>query len=209
MRKKQIILFFISMSVLISCQSFYKSEPPVEIDIQKVVGGQWEAKAMIKNRVSGEAHVVNLDVLAKKPQNMRMEVTTSLGAALASIAMKENNIECLLPKQKKFFYGPVSEKSIYAALKIKVDPRILSAAFFETSYPEWDCQADDGFISFCKTPEGVELEWEREEEQSKRIVILGQDFEVQIQIKKFIERSDFPETVWKVKVPSGFKQIKL
>lgn len=204
---KWISLFFIA-SLVISCQTAQKkaSKPS---DMKTLNGGQWEAKAMIKNYDSGEASVVTLDVLAQKPQNMRMEVTTSLGIALASVAMRDNNIEYILPKQKKFYHGPVSEKSMYSALKVKVDPRILSAAFFETSYPKWECQADNGLINSCKTPEGVELKWMREEGVSKRVSIVGRNFEVQMQIKKFAEKSDFSEDVWSIQPPANFKQFKL
>lgn len=204
---KWVLLFFIA-NLIISCQTAQKGASKSS-DMQALTGGQWEAKAMIKNYDSGEASVVTLDVLAQKPQNMRMEVTTSLGIALASVAMKENNIEYILPKQKKFYKGTVSEKSMYSALKVKVDPRILSAAFFETSYPKWECQADNGVISSCMTPEGVELKWMREEGVSKRVSIVGRNFEVQVQIKKFAEKSDFAEDVWTIQPPANFKQFKL
>lgn len=202
-----ISLFFIT-GLIVSCQTAQKGASK-KSDIQALTGGQWEAKAMIKNYDSGDASVVTLDVLAKKPQHMRMEVTTSLGIALASVAMRENDIEYILPKQKKFYHGQVSEKSIYSALKVKMDPRILSAAFFETSYPKWECQADNGLISSCITPEGVELKWMRENGVSKRVSIIGRNFEVQVQIKKFAEKSEFSDEVWTIKAPANFKQFKL
>jgi len=209
MQTKKLVLLSLLINVIISCQSFQKKSVKDKTDIQALSGGQWEAKAMIKSFDSGEASVVTLDVVARKPQHMRLEVTTSLGIALASIAMKENDIEYILPKQKKYFHGAVTEKSMYSALKVKVDPRILSAAFFETSYPKWECQADNGLIRSCKTPEGIELTWQREEGQSKRVSIVGQSFEVQVQIKKFAEKSEFSDDLWNIKVPSDFKKYKL
>lgn len=209
MKTKIWIVLTLMVNLIISCQTVSKKAAKEKSDFQSITGGQWEAKAMIKSYDTGEASVVTLDVIAQKPQHMRMEVTTSLGIALASIAMKENDIEYILPKQKKFFHGSVSEKSMYSALKIKVDPRILSAAFFETSYPKWECQADNGLISNCKTPEGVELKWQREEGINKRISIISKSFEVQVQIKKFAEKSDFAEELWNIKVPEDFKQYKL
>ena len=207
---KSMWALLVTMVFLISCQSLKKGEAPKKWDIQSLSGGQWEAKAMIKNNESGEASVVTLDIIAKKPQNMRMEVTTSLGIALASVAMKDSEIEYVLPKQKKYFHGPVSEKSIQPALKVKVDPRILSAVFFETPYPSWECQADHGMMSECKTPEGVMLKWERDDSgTSKRISILGRNFEVQVQIKKFVDKQDFNEDLWSIKAPPEFKQYKL
>lgn len=138
-----------------------------------------------------------------------MEVTTSLGIALASVAMRDSEIEYVLPKQKKYYHGPVSEKSIQPALKVKVDPRILSAVFFETPYPSWECQADHGMMSECKTPEGVLLKWERDDSgMSKRISILGRNFEVQVQIKKFVDKQDFNEDLWSIQAPPEFKQYK-
>jgi hypothetical protein len=201
---------FALVTTIISCQTAQKETAIKKMNnIQSLSGGQWEAKAMIKSYDTGDASVVSLDVIARKPQHMRMEVTTSMGIALASIAMKESDIEYILPKQKKYFFGLVTERSMYSALNVKVDPRILSAAFFETSYPKWECQADNGLLMTCKTPEGVELKWERSEGISKRISIVGKKFEVQVQIKKFLEKTEFPDELWNLKVPSDFKHLKL
>ncbi len=199
----------IMMSVLItSCQSL-KKEAPVILTPGTPQIGQWEAKAMIKSLETGEASVVSLDVIGQKPNPMRMEVTTSLGIALASIVMKSDEVEYLVPKQKKYYHGPVSESALMPVLKIKVDPKVISAAFFEDSYPNWDCKADNGILSVCQTPEGVQLKWDREDPGSKRISISSSKFDVQVQIKKYTSKTEFPVSALELKVPDSYKQYKL
>ncbi len=193
---------------LTACQTFKKAEEPT-VSPSSVKAGQWEAKAMIKSLETGEASVVSLDVLGQKPNPMRVEVTTSMGISLASILVKENEIEYLLPKQKKYYHGPLSESSLSPVLKIKIDPRILTAAFFEESFNGWDCRADNGVMVACSTPEGVQVKWNREDPASKRVSITSPTFDVQVQIKKFVEKTELPPAALVLKVPTSYKTYKL
>lgn len=186
-----------------------RKEKPAEILSGTAKYGQWEAKAMIKNRETGEASIVSLDVLAQKPNPIRVEVTTSLGMALASVVIKESEIEYLIPKQKKYYQGPISELSLVPVLNIKVDPRLLGAAFFETAYPDWECQADGGLLESCSAPGGVQLKWERESSNDRRVSISGPAFEVQIQTKKFIEKETLSANAFALKVPGSYKKYRL
>lgn len=173
------------------------------------VASQWEAKAMIKSLETGEANVVSLDVLGLKPNIIRMEVTSSLGIALASILIKEKEVEYILPKQKKYYHGIKSDSALFPALNIRVNPEMLSAVFFEESYPKWKCQADNGMIVACTTPEGVEVRWEREGNITRRISLSGPKFEVQVQMKNYELKSNWTDKTWALQVPEDFKKYKL
>jgi hypothetical protein len=164
---------------------------------------------MIKSLETGEASIVTLDVVAQKPNPMRVEVTSTLGMALASILIRENDIEYIVPKQKRYFSGPISETALQPVLKIKVDPKLLSAALFEQNYPNWECQATDGILQSCSTPEGAKVAWEREAQGTKRVTILAPQFEVQIQVKKYSTRATMPDSALVLKVPESYKRYKL
>ena len=168
---KTIFLFHLTVYFW-GCASKSKIETEnVPGGVTDTVAGQWEAKAMIKSLESGEANVVGLDVIGLKPNTVRMEVSSSLGIALASIVIRNQDVEYVLPKQKKYYHGAISEQSLYPALNVKINPEVLSAVFFEESYPQWNCQADNGLIVACTTPEGVKIQWERDGKVTKRITL--------------------------------------
>lgn len=206
--KTTLNVILLSAVLLTSCQSL-KKEEPIVLQPGAPQVGQWEAKAMIKSMETGEASVVTLDVIGQKPTPMRVEVTTSLGIALASILMKAEEVEYIIPKQKKYYHGPLSETSLLPVLKIKVDPRILSAAFFEEAYPQWSCQADHGLLSMCQIADGVQLKWDREDPASKRVSISSPNFDIQVQIKKYTAKAEFPKNALELKVPESYKKYKL
>lgn len=164
---------------------------------------------MIKSHETGDASIVTLDVLAQQPQPMRVEVTTSLGISLASIVVKENEIEYVLPKQKRYYQGPVSDAALFPVLKIKVDPKVLAAALFEASYPDWQCMAEAGVIANCSTPDGLQIKWEREGQLMKTVFINSPAFDVQIQVKSFTAKPEFPSSALALKIPDTYKKYKL
>lgn len=208
MKNSKVYLLLMSFYLLTACQTFRKAEP-LEAVTSATIVGQWEAKAMIKSRETGDASIVSLDVLAQKPNPMRVEVTTSLGVALASILIKESEVEYIVPKQKRYYSGPLSETALLPVLKIKVDPKILTAALFETSYPDWQCKATEGIIEDCSTPDGVQLKWEREAQNKKRVSITSPLYDVQIQVKKYESKPVFPQNALVLKVPDSYKKYKL
>ncbi len=204
-------IFLFHLTVLFwGCASKSKIETEgVPGGVTDTVAGQWEAKAMIKSLESGEANVVGLDVIGLKPNTIRMEVSSSLGIALASIIIRNQDVEYVLPKQKKYYHGSISEQSLYPALNVKISPELLSAVFFEESYPKWNCQADNGLIVSCTTPEGVKIQWERDGKSTKRISLSSSKFEVQVQMKNYKLKSNWAENTWAIQVPEGFKRYRL
>lgn len=208
MSLSNIFNLLVVLVLFVGCQSTRKK---IEGELTKGSAsvGQWSAKAMIKSHESGDASIVSLDVLAQQPQPMRVDVTTSMGMALASIVIKEDEIIYIVPKQKKYYQGPVNEEALFPVLKIKVDPKFLSAALFETSYPDWKCSAESGAITDCSTPEGVQLKWERESGVTKTVFINGAKYDVQIQVKSRNIKSQFPDGALSLKIPETYKKYKL
>lgn len=208
-KKTQIIATTLICLLATACQTFKNKSSNSLNNTNQASLNQWDAKAMIKNLETGEASVVSLDVLGIKPQNLRMEVTSTLGIALASIVIKGQNVEYILPKQKRYYHGSSSDLALYPALKIKVNPSILSTLFFEEPYPQWDCQADNGLLVACETPEGLKIKWERENDLAKRILVNGPLYEVQVQIKNHKIRNEVPEKAWVINIPTEFKKYRL
>lgn len=189
------------------CQTLHKSAGD-KISKSSPVG-QWSAKAMIKSHETGDASIVTIDILAQQPQPMRLDVTTTIGVALASIVIKDDQIEYIVPKQKKYYRGPVDPAALFPVLKIKVDPKLFSAALFEASFPDWNCAGEGGVINNCQTPEGVQIRWEREANVTKTVFINSSSYDVQIQVKSRNAKSQFPDGALALKIPESYKKYKL
>jgi hypothetical protein len=188
-----------------------KTEPSESAHLQ--VNGkffQWEVKALIKNITTGEANILNLDIVGQKPYPVRAEVTSSMGIHLASILILEKEIRFLLPKSKKFYSGSVSPKSLGPILNVELDPRLIVASLFNESYPDWKCEAQEGEITNCETPNHDRIEWfYNKENLSKRVEIKGENYESQLQFKAQKEVINIKENVFVMKAPENYKSYLL
>lgn len=209
MKKCNSILLIISICLFQwGCQSLKKEEVPLAAG-SSPQQAQWETKTMISDKVSGKSHILNLDVLARKNEIMRLEVSTTLGLSLASILIEKGNIKYILPRQKRYFSGPLNSEALKPVLNVALDPRLLNAAFFEESYPDWSCQADHGLIVKCQLPEGVSVAWDRQNSGAKKVIIMAPQFELQMQTTKFQEKKELPKSIGTLSIPSSFKQLLL
>lgn len=197
---------------VVGCSSTQKkseqAEPLSVGPVEKYI--QWETKALIKNTKTGEANILNLDIVGKKPFPVRAEVTTSMGIHLASVLIMENEIQFLLPRAKKFYSGPLSPKSLKPILSVGLDPRLIVASLFDESFPDWKCQAQEGKITDCETPNNDKIEWfYKKEDSSKRVEIKGLSYESQFQFKAQKETANIKENTFVLKVPEDFKSYQL
>lgn len=212
--KKTAKIFFIYSGFIffIACTSIEKKaevpEAPILTSTSKYF--QWEAKALIKNTDTGEANILNLDIVGQKPFPIRIEANTSLGIHLASILILEKEVQFLLPNSKKFYSGPMSAKSLAPILNVALDPRLIVAALFDESFPDWSCEAQEGKIVRCDTLNKDKIEWFREKEDpGKRVEIKGVNYESQFRFEDQKEISSIKESAFVLKVPKNYRKYHL
>jgi hypothetical protein len=209
---------FLNSAVILIVSSIFactsgpkKSEPgPNDSRVSEEIFYQWENKAMIKNTKTGEANVINLDIIAKKPFPMRAEVTSSMGFHLASIVIQEGEIQFLLPKSKKYFSGGLSSKSLRPILNLNLDPRLSIGALFMEPFPDWKCEAESGQLKTCKTSDGDQIVWmPKAGDSGYRVEINGENYESQFQIKPPKVDPIIKDSTFVLKIPDGFKSYTL
>jgi hypothetical protein len=205
-------LIFTVFPLIIACAStpnkMEETVPLGSISPEKYL--QWEAKALIKNTKTGEANILTLDIVGRKPYPVRTEVTTSLGIHLASILIQEKDIQFLLPKSKKYYSGEISPKSLKPILNVGLDPRLIIAALFDESFPDWKCEAQEGKTINCETPTSDKIEWfYKKDEPGKRVEIKGENYESQFQFKSQKEASSIKENTFVLKIPEDYKTYQL
>ncbi len=209
----KLILFVTSFSLFMGCESLQKKQNTVVPTSASKNGStlytQWELKSLVKNTVTGEASIITLDLVGAKTFPIRAEISTSVGLHMASVVIQENEIQYILPRSKRYFSGPISQKSLQPVLNVKLDPRLIQAALFDLSYPDWKCSADNGLISSCESAVNEKISWDRSEGKAKLVNIKGDDYEVQIQFVNESVKNDVKENTFTLKVPESYKKFKL
>lgn len=169
--------------------------------------GQWEAKAQIKDLQSGKSNTIGLDVMSVKNQALRMEVSGTLGVHVASFLMRNSEVSYSVHTQKRYFSGPVSERSLRPLLKADIDPRWFYSIFFDEPLRGWSCAGNP--VEKCQRPDGTMVSWSERNGEKKRITISNQQFELQVLVKNFMTKVQAPERAFSLDAPDGYKRYKL
>ncbi|MBX9767214.1 MAG: hypothetical protein K2X47_08085 [Bdellovibrionales bacterium] len=115
--------------------------------------GKWDAKVMIKDKVHEKSQVVLAEIIAERPQSLRMDFHTSLGNSLASFAIAEGKMSYWVPSQRKYYSGPISPEAFEGLLKTRVNPSWIIRALFEKDLEKdgWTCGRDgSGILLQCR-----------------------------------------------------------
>jgi len=114
--------------------------------------GQWRGKALVKDGRNGKSGTLDLDLIAKEPQALRIEAASSFGIPVASVAMSGGRIEVLLPQEKRFITSPADRGSLSRLIPVHISPDALLALLFERPLDrsnEWKCtRAGNEFTPF-------------------------------------------------------------
>lgn len=202
----QFVFLFIAAGFWLGCQT------STVYDTQKSQG-QWEAKAQIKDFKNNKQHQVSLDFLAQWPHQLRTDVTGPLGISLAALVLKKDQVAYLLPREKKYFYGSLSDESLAPLFQIELNPKYLLNICFDQVLDEkgWTCSRDSrGLAEQCyRASDKLTIVWKEREGEKKRVLIHRPDFEVQILFKKFKPLVQVPEQAFALKPPDDFTRFQL
>lgn len=193
-----------ALALLSACAS-----QPVQFDESKNQG-TWQAKVQVKDLKTNKADILSLEVIAIKDEAMRMEITGTLGARLASLLMKQNEISYAVHTQKKYYRGVLSEKSLKPLLRVDLDPRWLYAAFFDRPVAGWECvKGEKGLVQKCSQKNGMEINWSERQGENKRVLIKGSDFEMNVLVKDFTTKVQNADKAFSLEAPPTYKRYKL
>ena len=167
---------------------------------------------MVKDFEKKQSHILQLDVLAQRPQSMRIEVTTPLGFHIARLALNEKTLTYILTRQREFYRGDAHPDSLKPILSVAVDPRWIVNLLFDMP-PQgggWDCDTREGLISGCKNSNlGISLNWLDRRKDSRKIQIITRAGEIQMDLKNYQEPGNLDPSVFELKKPPTFSGINL
>lgn len=204
---KNWVVCCIQMATLVlfqfGCQTASKKGPP-----SQAIVGHWEAKALVRNLQINKSQVVNLDFVGQKPWPIRLEVTASMGFHLASLIFSKEKVQYMLTRQKKYFSGPMSDKSLEPLLGVELEPQVLTSVLYDDVPSEWLCQQVEK-QRVCNTPSGARVAWLNNDEVKKLIQVEGRGFNVQLSFSSYEPLSEFDQSKFKLKVPEDYKRYRL
>ena len=199
--KRNVFFATILLLVLSACAT-----KPVAFNATKDEG-QWEAKAQIKDLQTGKSNTISLDVMSIRNEALRMEVSGTLGVHVASFLMKETDVSYAVHTQKRYFSGPVSERSLRPLLKADIDPRWFYSIFFDEPLRGWSCVGTP--VEKCQRADGTSVVWSERNGEKKRITITNSQFELQVLVKNFMTKVQSPDKAFSLSAPDSYKRYKL
>lgn len=198
-------------SIQMSCvQTPIKESAP---DYSKKLVMAWRGKALIFDKIKDKKNTVALEVVSRRPKNMRIDISATLGIYVGSFVWNEHKMEILLARDKKFIVGPASADSMQEILKMQIDPQALLDVFWEQplSPREWNCERDRSELTkLCKHKTlAVQIIWQERSPRHRLIEIDSQKVNTQLSLNEVEEAPEIKASTFQLRAPEGFKNITL
>lgn len=159
-----------------SCQSLPTT------NFSKYKQASFKIKAAIKNKIKNRSNIVYINVDSIKNQKLRLDVINTFVGHLASVLIDQNKLTYVLPKQKDYYSGPATARSLQRVLKIDVSPQVLYNVFFfeKVIAKSWACEDQVKSFSCMELKSGLNVIWSK----NRDLVIMDhEDVEIRMSIR--------------------------
>lgn len=203
--KLGLLLFFLAVQIFIS--GCTKNVAQITEDGSAFL---LESKAQIRNE--NDTNTVKIDIALLPQKALRMEITATLGVAVATVLMTPTEIRYALHSQKLFYVGPFHEKTLYPVFKKNIDPAILWRVVHNQSpaSAQLKCTQDSqGRPLNCVDRDGSTVKWSYEEPPRRRIDIISNKFEMKWLITSQSLLNGSQNETFVLKKPEDYKEISV
>lgn len=198
-----------ALFLLSSCGVFSHKPEKTVVGEVGAAEGQWRSKALVRDRQNGKTGTLNLEILAKEPAQMRMEISGSMGVYLASFALNGNEVRSIISQGKRFVTAPAEPGALRDLVPIRISPRDLVRVLFERPLPEkeWSCErGSDGLpVSCSHKSEQVRLQWEERSEGKRKIRIESPSADVVMVLEESRSKVELKPEMFELNPPPGYK----
>ena len=201
------LLAVLSSLIALGCGS-------VPSQLSNLESGHFKSKALVRDLKTNKSQVVNLEVKAFDMNNVRLDVTSSLGMHVFSLVNTTDKVEYMIVPEKKHFSGKSGPKALAPVFSAPIDPRYLGYMFFEKPVPDknWSCENDaENKLATCKDLKSkMTITWEKNKDGSRLIRILYPNVSlVQINVKDFSNDLKNRDETLQLKVPKSFSSQQI
>ena len=184
--------------------------PPPPVAVTGEAPRVYETKAQIKN--GSETNTVKIQIALLPNKAIRLEVTGTLGVAVASVLVIPPQIKIALHLDKSYISGPFNEKTLYPVFKQNISPRLLWKIIHDQS-PAGNgiaCQVGgDAKPISCESATGLKINWTYEGPVQKRIDIKNDTFEMNWIFKDQLQLPEYQSETFVLKKPESYKEISI
>jgi hypothetical protein len=197
------IFILLSVFVFSGCALFAPK------NFSKYSQGEWQGKVLIKDKKEKRSGLLNVKIRAIDNQNLRMDVTSPVGAHVASVVMSSDNIQYLNVAEKTVYKSKANRESLRGIFKIPIEPKYLYNVFFDRPIESktWSCVSDTrGLLLDCKDRQsGINIRWISREGSKRTIAIEHAAASLQINLYDFNNEIKDPAAAFVLTAPSSFK----
>ncbi len=169
---------------------------------------------MVRNLKTGKNGMITLDVIAREPSQLRMELTGPFNVHVASVAMSGPEVRYILTQQKRFVEAPADADSLNRLVPVRISPKVLMAVLFERRLPEteWKCDREAQSklpIECVQADEGIVVRWIERNGRNRRVKIGAPEAEVEMVIDEAKSKVEMNEETFTLAPPNGYKQERM
>lgn len=179
---------------------------------QVSVEGQWEASATLREVKTKRLQAVTLQILVQKPGNLKMEVIGPVGTPLAVLALQQDKISYLILAERRFFSGPITERSLRPLLAVDLDPRWLLDIVMdrEIQGPGWSCSLDEAKRpEKCQRGSALTIQVRERNGLQRRAIVQTDAYELQVFFRTHSPKVEFAPGSFSLAPPEGFDRFRL
>ena len=174
---KQLIL--LSNFLLVACVTATHSP------INSYKEGTFSGKIKITNLQDQKSSIFNVDIFAKKPSSLRLEVITPIGFHLASLTLQEDQATLIVPSKKIYRQGTSHSQIFKDVILLEIDLQWIIPILFEQPQSDWDCVSDQaGDLKTCQV-DHFTIRWTKRMGHQKILNISSDRIEIIIYLKTF------------------------
>lgn len=167
----------------------------------------------MKNLKTGKSGTMTIDILAREPSQLRMEIMGSFGVHVASIALNGDEVRSILTQERRFVSAPAQSDALIKVVPIRIPPSALMSVLFERPLPtdDWSCQQDStGAPTSCShKQEQVKVDWLERKDHMRRLKIAAPEAEIEMVIDETKARVNLNGETFTLNPPSGYKQERV
>lgn len=173
--------------------------------------GYWRAKVLVKDKKRDKSFIVNVDLNAKLGNQLRMDITTPMGAHLATLVLNHDKVSYLVVKQRKFFSGQATAHVLEPLVLVPIDPHLFYHLLFDqpVTKPGWQCSKDkQNFLESCASKSSsLQITWNDRKANQKTVKIVHPRADLQIYFFSYADKVQDKENLFILKAPKGFEAV--
>ena len=172
---------------------------------------RFNTQAVYLDKKKQKTQQINLEVVARKNLNLRLDAKVILGVHIASVVMNPDRIQVALHAERKSYDGPASQKVLQRALGLPLHPLVFHAMLYRQVMKGagWQCDLAGGKVIACKQETaGLTVTWEDLEEQETMVTADSKNFQLQWKIPTPDNVEERP-SYFVLKIPDSYDKLSL